>query len=56
MEDLSPLQYHVDADALDALVTSMTNGDGVLVTFEYEGFEVTVDSHEGVQLRPVSVD
>ncbi|HKJ58855.1 MAG TPA: HalOD1 output domain-containing protein [Halobacteriales archaeon] len=57
-EELPPLQHHVDADALDALVTRRTgdDGDGVRVTFDYEEFEVTVDSHEGIQLRPASVD
>ena len=56
--ELSPLQHHVDADALDALVASRTGegGDGLRVTFEYEAFEVTVDSDGGVEIRPVEVD
>lgn len=54
--DLSPLQHHVDADALDALVASRTDEDGagVRVTFEYEGFEVTVDSDGGIDTSPVA--
>ena len=56
--DLSPLQHHVDADALDALVAGGTDddGDGVRVTFEYEEFEVTVDSDAGVVISPVGVE
>ena len=56
--DLSPLQHHVDADALDALVASRTgeDGDGVRVTFEYEEFEVSVDSDGGIEISPVAAE
>ncbi|QFU84466.1 HalOD1 output domain-containing protein [Natronorubrum aibiense] len=42
-EKLSPLYYTVGSDALDALVES---GDGIIVCFEYEGFEVLVKPDE----------
>ena len=42
-EELPPLYYTIDTDALDALVES---GDGIIVRFEYEGFEVLVEPDE----------
>jgi len=56
--DVSPLQHHVDAEALDALVAHQTaeGANGVRVTFEYEEFEVTVDSDGGIEISPVAAD
>jgi len=56
--ELSPLQHHVDADALDALAAGRTGdvGDGVCITFQYEGFDVAVDSDGVVLISPVAAD
>jgi hypothetical protein len=50
--DLTPLNYSVDCDALDALCSN--DGEDVAVTFSYERYRVTV-SRERVsvcRLRP----
>lgn len=50
---LSPLDRHVDTEALDSFLTSATGpGDGCLgVSFDYEGVEVTVDTDGGLDVR-----
>lgn len=41
---IEPLQYSIDTDALDALVTASEQpGDGVVVSFEYEGVGVRLN-------------
>lgn len=56
--DLPPLHGYVDGDALDTLVTSRTDGDGttIRVSFDYDGVEVTVDSDDGITVRPAPVE
>lgn len=56
--DLPPLHGYVDGDALDALVTSRAGGDGtsIRVSFAYEGVDVTVDSDDGITVRPAAVE
>lgn len=52
--DLPPLFDHVDADALDSLVTTGRDEphNRVSVSFDYDGIAVTVDSHGGIEIRP----
>lgn len=54
--DLPSLHRRVDVDALDALVTHGVQGipRQVDVTFEYAGVEVTVNSQDGIVIRPGS--
>ncbi|MFC6823886.1 HalOD1 output domain-containing protein [Halopelagius fulvigenes] len=42
--ELRPLAEHIDADALNALFSTVGDGalDGAMVTFRYEGARVTV--------------
>lgn len=56
--DLPPLHGYVDGDALDALVTSRADGDGtnVRVSFAYEDVDVTVDSDDGITVRPAAAE
>lgn len=55
VEDLGPLREVVDPEALDALFDSPrpTAPDGSLrVSFEYEGYAVTVTGDGTVRIRP----
>lgn len=56
--DLPPLHGYVDGDALDALVTRAADGagDGVRVSFAFDGVEVTVDSDDGITVRPAAIE
>lgn len=44
--DLPPLGETVDPDALNDIFQASNRGTGVNVTFEYAGFDVTIN-HEG---------
>jgi hypothetical protein len=48
--DLPPLQETVDVDALERLVDSADN-DALTVTFDYCGYEVTVDGDGDVSVE-----
>ena len=52
--ELPPLHEYVDADALDAVVTSRQteDSDGVSVSFDYADVEVVVDSRGWVEVQP----
>jgi len=52
--DLAPLQSAVDTDALDALFSTAESptANSCRLTFEYEGFEVTVFSEGAVEAVP----
>lgn len=55
-DELTPLRTGVDPDALNALFDPTGSGYGVRdgeLVFRYEGFEVTVTSDGGIELRPV---
>ncbi|ELY56251.1 hypothetical protein C491_14927 [Natronococcus amylolyticus DSM 10524] len=43
LEELPPLYYTIDTDALDTLVETK---DNIIVRFEYQGFEVRVKPDE----------
>lgn len=53
--DLPPLYDHVDADALDALLTGgRRSDDEVTVRFDYDGFGVTVVSDGRLTVTPAA--
>lgn len=50
--DVPPLQGRIDTDALDTLVTAANQtGDGVVVSFEYDGVDVSLDSDGTLDVR-----
>lgn len=51
--ELTPIYESIDSDALDTLVVPAEDGggDSVHITFRYEGVDVVVDSHRGVEVR-----
>lgn len=55
--DLPPLHHHIDADALNRLLTrGAVDGDGpVQASFSYAGVGVTVDSAGTLEVHPEPV-
>jgi len=52
--EIAPLYDHVDADALDTLVSAEASSDSVHVSFRYCGFLVLVDNHGRLELQAVA--
>lgn len=54
--DLMPLQFVIETDALDELVTGPSNGLGICgsISFCYEGFDVTVYSEDIIEAAPTN--
>lgn len=55
-DDLEPLFYSIDPEALDALFQPAVEGEhrgDVDVSFSYQGFDVAVHSYGIIDVRPV---
>ncbi|AGB15130.1 hypothetical protein Halru_0495 [Halovivax ruber XH-70] len=52
---LTPLQSVIETDALDKLATESATGFGTCdnISFEYEGFTITVTSEDVIEANPI---
>lgn len=56
--ELDPIYESIDTDALDNLIspTDTERSGAVHISFVYEGVDVHVDGHRGIEVRPIAED
>lgn len=58
-DELDPLYYVIEPDALDSIFQPTVRGDhqgDVVVSFTYHGFDVSVNSYGIVEIEPTGAD